>query len=194
MFKAIFLLFAPQRIWESIASAQRGVAYIFLLTTLPLLVLSASVEGYGLLKRGDLRGELGRTVTVTQERMIRYETVQVTVGLILVFGGAWLIKHIATSFHFYPSYTDCFRLTAYGTAPHFLARMADGFPQVNTWLCLGAGAFGVMYGLYHGNALVLKPDITKGFGLYVLSTLVLILILVIGHLLAVATLSGRLWP
>ncbi|HVY71517.1 MAG TPA: hypothetical protein VHH73_16410 [Verrucomicrobiae bacterium] len=162
------------------------------MTALPMLVLCVGMEAYGLQKYGDRHGEFGRTTAVSPERLQHYVAVELAAGLILFFGGAKLTQVVSTGFNFFPTYTDCFRLVVYVYSPHYWFRMVDGLPAVNTWICWGAGALCAMYLLYHGVALALRPDITKGFGLYILMTLVLVMLSGITHLLAVATLLGKL--
>ena len=59
-------------------------------------------------------------------------------------------------------------------SPILLARFLDAVPALNTWL-LGLGALLSISVLYHGIRLVLRPDQTKGFGIYLVSAIIVIL-------------------
>ena len=155
------------------------------------MLLSSLAEGYGLVQWGDKRGEFGHAVIVAQALAIRYEVTQLVFGLVLVFGGAKLIQWIGLSFHFHPIYSRCFTTTAYGLAPIFLARFLDAMPNLNTWVCWAMGASGSVYLLYSGIGLVLEPEQTKGFGLYLLIALILVLMSGLAHFAALAVLWGR---
>jgi hypothetical protein len=135
--------------------------------------------------------EFGPVVTVSPEVILGYSLTYIGLGLVMVFLGATLIQWVTEGFNFDPGFGQCFTVAAYGFSPIFLAHLLDSFPQINTWLCWGIGAVGIFFVLYHGIALVLKPDITKGFGLYLLSSLLLVILSLLGHFVMVSVLFNK---
>ena len=192
MIKPLQLILAPGTTWKAIAESERGMASIFFLFWFPLMAFSSAAEGFALTRWGDLRGQFSHLVFVPASLAARYEAVQWMSGLIVLFGGAIMIKMLSHSYQLRPTYRRCFTVVAYGMSPLFLGRFLDCVPAMNTWVCWALGACISVYVLYQGIGLVLQPDVTTGFGIFLLSGLVLVLLSGIGHLLAVASLRGTL--
>lgn len=191
MIRVFQLIFSPVSTWQRIDLAQRGVLTVFVVSLLPLLLAGTAVEGYGLLRLGERRDEVNRLVRVSWEQVVRYAEAQVVLGLLLLFLGAKIVQWIADGFQVRVSYTACFTTVGHGLTPVFLLRCLDGWPALPTWLCWGLGAVLMVAVLYHGVGQVLKPDVSKGFGFFMLSALVLVLLSGLSHHVAVAVLRGR---
>ncbi|MCL5098885.1 MAG: YIP1 family protein [Candidatus Omnitrophica bacterium] len=157
---------------------------------LPIVLLSDLVEGYVLVRWGGRAGPFERMITYNLDVVVRYASIQLILGLVMVGFGAVLIKWITDSFHLQPRFTQCFNLAAYGMSPVFLARFLHAIPTLNSWIIWAVGALGCIYILYQGIGIVLEPDQTKGFGLYLLSGLVFTILSGIAQLMASAILSG----
>ncbi len=192
MITALALLITPAKRWQRIAQADRGIVFVLFVSLLPLMLLAGLIEGYGLIKWGEKRGDFGAVVYISQELAIRHEAVQIGLGLLLIFVGSKFIQWIGAGFNFEPSYNQCFTLVAYGSTPIYLARFLYSVPLISTWFCWTLGALGFASVLYQGIAYVLKPSPTKGFGLYLLSVMILIPLSGIGHLTALSLLHGKL--
>ncbi len=192
MITALSLLITPARTWDRIAKADRPIWHVLLLALLPLLLLSCAAEGYALIHWGEKSSEFGDVITTSKDLAIRHETVQIALGLVLVFLGSKFILWVGEGFNFEPDYKQCFTLVAYSASPVFLARFLDSLPAINTWICWTIGALGMMSVLYQGIAFVMQPSPTKGFGLYLLSAIVLVPLSGICHLLALSVLHGKI--
>ena len=57
MLNALLLFFAPARTWERIADARRSIFYILITYLLPIMLLTAFGEGYGLMRWGKWQGD-----------------------------------------------------------------------------------------------------------------------------------------
>lgn len=192
MLNPLLILILPQTTWGKIASAQRSVLVILLFSMVPLLGLSAGLEMYGLEHWGTLRQDLEQVIRVDHDRAVRYGMAQELAGWTVLIVGSWLIHATARSFHIYPAYRECFTVWAYGLSPHFLFRMVDAYPAAPTWGCWAMGVLGCAYTFYNGVALVLKPEPTKGFGMYLITVLLAALLTGLGHLLALSII-GRVF-
>ena len=192
MIKAIQLLFVPGQAWAKIVASRRGVLGNLLWDLLPLLLLSAVAEGAALLHGGDSQGQFGGHVAFTAPLIWRLEIIQILMGLIMVVAGAKLIRWISESFHLYPSYAHCFLVAAYGLSPVFIMRFLNCIPGMNPWITWALGAAGCIFVLYQGVGIVLQPEPTKGFGLYVLIAFTFSLLTAMSHLIALMVLQGKL--
>jgi len=181
MIKLLQLIFSPNKGWTGVFEAERGVIWVLLITALPLVLAGAALEGYGIKTWGWINTASARSlpvaVAVPQELLIRYESIQAGGELIALFVGALMMKMFSDSFHMRAPYRAAFVTVVYTLAPVLLiSRGLDGIPTLSTWLCWGLGTLLSLQLLYHGVGLVLRPDQTKGFGLFlsgffVLSTL-----------------------
>ena len=193
MLKALQLIFSPFRTWEKISLARKSAVWVLCLYLLPLTVVAVAVEGYSLVRWGEQRSGLNLMVKVSSSTAIRYALSELAFLLGCVIVGAKFLQWITHSFQVASDYAQCFNVMAYGFGPIILGRFLDAAPGLNTWGCWALGALISSSVLYHGIALVLRPEQTKGFGLYMVSVLILILSSLLSHFIAVTVLRGKNW-
>lgn len=192
MMTALQLIFSPFAAWEKIAKAQRGVLQILLFFVFPLLLPGLALEGFALIRWGESRGEFGYVVKVSQELSIVYVTSEFVLLMASIFIGAKCLHWITHSFQVQIPFTPCFTLMAYGFGPIYLTRYFDALPALSTWACWTLGTLLSASALYHGVALALKPEQTKGFGLYLVSLIITVLASGLSHFVALAILHGKI--
>src|ERR1051325_4552053 len=98
MLKALMLILQPIPTWDRIVAAQRKWSFIFCLNTLPLLLFSSVIEGYGLMHWGKDRGELFPVKKFSLHEALIFEAIQFVLTLAIVFLGAALIRNLASTF------------------------------------------------------------------------------------------------
>jgi Yip1 domain len=175
MIKALLLILAPIRTWTGIARARRNVLFVLFLFLVPWLALSILGELYGHNYLVTHRPE-GEAKPVSDELMIRYGGVQFVAGLIVVFLCAGIIKILSDTFHNRHTYTQCFAVAAYALSPLLLFHLADAIPGLNPWITFAVGMIFSISTLYHAIPLVLKPDPPHAFGLFLMSTILLVMV------------------
>lgn len=193
MLTALRLLFFPFKTWEKISLARRGPAWILFVYLMPLLVAAVALEGLSLVRFGETRGGLEFSVKISTNAAIRYSATQLTLILSSILMGAKFLQWITHSFQVNSTYAQCLNVMAYGFSPILLTRFLDALPGLNTWACWGLGALLASSVLYHGVALVLRPEQTKGFGIYLVSLIIVILSSLLTHLFARTVLFGKVW-
>lgn len=191
MITAFQLIFSPFEAWEKITTAQRGFFWTLLVHLLPLLVIAVGIEGFLLHRWGEKRSELGFMIKVPVDLAIRYGVAYAVLLLAAVFLGAKFLDMASQSFNVRTTFQQSFVLMAYGFSPIVLARVLDGLPPLNTWLCWMIGAAASVSVLYHGIGMVLRPDQTKGFGLYLMAIIIVVLTSGLAHFAALAVLHGK---
>ena len=193
MIKAILLIFAPGSTWMRISEAKRGVLTVLLLNPVPLILLACVAEAYGLLKLGLFEGEFARSkpIPVAWPLVFKYEQVRLACDFATLFLGAQIFYWLDHSLNSRARYQLAFTVMAYSMGPMFLMRALDGLPWLNSWVCWGVGVVLAMHLLYHGVALVVQPDQTKGFGLFLVSSLVLALLTLTAQIVSLFVLHGR---
>jgi hypothetical protein len=192
MIRVFQMIFAPEGVWHKIAEENRNFLFVLFLSTLPLVVGALAVEGAGILQLGERTTEFGKAL-VSQDRVIRYETAQLVLTLGFLFFGTWMLKGLAESFHAPVTFSQTFNTLAYGASPIFLMRALDGLPAVNTWVCWGVGVALAIRAFYHGVAISLKPEQTKGFGLYIITVFLVAFLTALPHFVAVSILHQKIW-
>jgi hypothetical protein len=194
MIKAFLLILLPFRTWSKIAFAQRSVAWILLFYLLPFLVAGVAIEGYSLAHWGEKRNELASFIKIDPTTATSYAVTQFTFILAAILVGAKGLQAISShSFQIFLTYRQCFTLMTYGTSSLILGRYLDAFPKLSTWVCWDIGALLAISILYHGVGLVLRPEQTKGFGLWIISALMVVLSNGLLHYVALAYLHGRIF-
>lgn len=192
MIESIQLIFAPFQAWEKITASRRGFVRILALYLLPLMIGGVALESYSLVRWGETRGEIEYRVKVPEQTAIRYGAAQFTLLLASIVLGAKFLQSVSASFQVQCSFLQCFTLMAYAFCPILLARYLDAIPGLNTWVCWSLGVLVGLSVLYHGVALTLKPEQTKGFGLFLVSLILVLLSSGLSHFIALAVLQGKL--
>ena len=190
MIKALLLIFEPFATWERIWRARRGVAFVLFLYLLPTLVLISAAEGYGLHHWGWAR-ELGPRRSYTRGEVIIFEVAQflLLVGIVLI--GARLIKSVGETFHGRHTFTQCFTLVAYGLSPLFLLHLLNAVKDISPWITWAIGIILSIAVLYQGVPRMMEPDPPHAFGLYLMSSLLLLFITGLARFVTAWYLQGK---
>jgi hypothetical protein len=122
----------------------------------------------------------------------RYAAARLVLDLIVLFFGAKFLQSVVESFGMRIPFARVFAVAAYSLGPYYLAHALDGIPQLNTWVCWAIGMALTLQLLYHGVALVLRPDQSKGFGAFVGCATVMLFVSAVAHTIGVAVLNGKL--
>jgi len=176
MIKALLLIFRPIQAWERIFRAQRSFAFVLLLYLTPMVLITVAVEGYGLVHWGQWQKDVTYLKKFTPGEAVVYEVAQALLTFGLVFLGAKIIKSLGETFHGRHTYTQAFTIVAYGLSPLFLLRLLDAFPWAGPWTTWGIGIVLCVSALYQGVPRVMMPDPPHAFGLYLMSSLLLVII------------------
>jgi hypothetical protein len=96
--------------------------------------------------------------------------------LVVVLVGAAMVKAIGETFHGRHTYPQAFTTVAYGLSPLFLLRLLDAFKEISPWASWGIGIVLSIAVLYYGVPRMMEPDPPHAFGLYLMSSLLLLLI------------------
>lgn len=195
MIKLVYLLFAPGQAWDSIATAQRNFLLVLFLNPLPLMALGIGAEAYSLSHWGLLSSDIVRAkpMLLSLDVAQKYALIRLCGDVAVLFFAAQLLNWIGDSFHLRTNYNDAFRVVAYSLGPVFcIGHALDGVPYVNTWICWTVGILLAIYLLYHGIGMVMKPDQTKGFGLFLCTSLLLIILTGAGNLIVQHLLKNKL--
>jgi len=192
MIRVFQLVFSPFNAWMKVAAEGRSIGSILFFSFLPLLMLCVGIESYCLIQWGERRGELGHLVKISQPVAIRYAATHISLFLACALFGAFSLQAIAQSFNLAATFRQAFTAIAYGISPIVLARLLDAIPGMNTWICWGLGGMLSLSVLYHGVALTLKPDQTTGFGIFIVSVMIVLVFTGVAHFIAVAVLHEKL--
>jgi hypothetical protein len=191
MINAILLILAPIRTWEGIFLARRSVGFIFTTYLLPILLISCFVEGYGLVRWGKWQGEVAHLVRFTRGEAVVFEVLQFVGWLLLVVINAAMLKSTSGTFHGRQTFTQGFRTIAYGMGPLFLFRCLNGFSEISPWISWFVGILFTLAALYHGVPKIMDPDPAHAFGLYVVTSLLLVFTTGLLQLVTALELKGQ---
>ena len=191
MIRALQMIFAPEGAWIKIAEKNRNMLFVLFLSTLPLVVACLALEGFGLDRLGESFGEFGK-IKVVRAAIINYEFAHLCLDIASLLGGAWFLMSVARSFNAPVTISQAFNTLAYGASPIFLMHALDGLPHLHTWLCWGIGAGLSIRALYHGVAIYIKPEQTKGMGLYIVAVFIVLFLSGLAHFVALSILHNKL--
>src|SRR4051812_1539600 len=180
MIRAFQMIFSPEGVWPKIAEKNRHMIFILFLSTLPLIVCCLAIEGFGIDRLGESMSEFGR-VNIDRTLIYKYLLTHLVADLVFLFLGAYFLMGVARSFNSNTSYSLAFCTLAIASSPIFLMHALDGVPAIHTWLCWGIGFGLAVRALYHGVAVNIRPEQTKGFGLYIISVFIVGFLSGLGH-------------
>jgi hypothetical protein len=190
MIRAFQMIFAPEGAWLKISEKNRHFLFVLFVSTLPLILGCLALEAAGIDRFGEAMGEFSR-LNVAREVIIKYAITHLICDLAFLFFGGWFLMSVARSFNARVTFSQCFATMAYGASPIFLMHALDGIPILYTWLCWGIGAGLTVRSLYHGVAVNLKPEQTKGFGLFVVSIFIVGFLSGLGHFISLTVLHSQ---
>jgi hypothetical protein len=177
MIKALLLIFRPVQTWGGIDAAKRSIAFVICLHVLPLLLITSVAEGYGLMTWGKQhKGETSQIKTYELGQVVVIEVIQSVALLGMIFLGAFAAKSFAETFHNRSKFREAFTAVAYGVSPLLLMRLGDLFPSLNVWVPWAVGIVLMVSVLYLGLPCLLRPDPPHAFGLYVMTSLTLVVV------------------
>jgi hypothetical protein len=191
MITALQLIFSPFETWEKISTAQRGFLWICCMYLLPLLIIALGLEGFLLTRLGAKR-ELDSLIEVPVDLAIRYTAAYFVLLVIGVLVSAQFLSLASESFNVRTRFAQSFTVMAYSFGPIILSRILGGLPQINTWVSWLIGVAVAIAVLYHGVGMVLRPEQTKGFGLYLISMIIVLLVSGLIHFAALSVLHGKI--
>jgi len=174
MIKALLLIFSSQATWLRISTTPRRWGVILVAYVVPMLLIVAAAEGYGLMHWGKLRGQIAKITQFSPPEAAVYEAGQFVLSLTTIFVAARLIKMLGETFHGRHPFGQAFTVAAYGLSPLFLFRLLDAFPAVSPWLTWGIGILLSISILYSGIPLIMRPDPPHALGLYLMSSMFLL--------------------
>lgn len=194
MIKALLLILDPSNTWDAIEQAERNLTKVLLQFLLPVLLITGAGEAYGLMTFGHRRSAVvERIVKVSPAVTARYKIAQVALDCFVLFGGAMALRRLGASFHRRHTYTECFITLAYSLSPVFLLRLLNMIPAINPWISWGIGILLAVSVLYRGIPRIMKPDPSSALGLYMISSLLLILISGLAEFLSLLVLQEEMW-
>jgi hypothetical protein len=194
MIKALFLIFEPLVQWERVAQARRSLKFMLVSYLLPMLLILAAVEGFGLVEWGKMQSGIGQIRHFSVGETLIYEMAQLLLTFLVVAVCAHLVKSLGDTFHLRNSYQQAFTLVIYGLSPMFLLRLLDAFPAINPWIIWAVGIMLSAKILYYGVPRIMEPDPPHAFGLYVMSSLLLAMVTGLERFITAWYLSGHCQP
>lgn len=183
------MLGSPLAAWQEVVAANRGFLWGFFAVLLPFMALGIGLENAGILKFGVQRGEFGKVVQVSRELVARHAFVEALSGLAIAFLAAKLVAHVGSGMNIRVGYGRVFAVVACALMPIYLLKIPDAHPAIPTWVCFAVGAALSCGILYHGVGLGLQPEQTKGFGLLMLTIMIVVALAAVSHLLSAFTLD-----
>ncbi|HTV61846.1 MAG TPA: YIP1 family protein [Verrucomicrobiae bacterium] len=194
MIKALLLIFEPVAAWNRIALARRSLFFMVFLYLLPMMLIVAVAEAFGLVEWGREQHLLGGIHLFPIREAVALEcTEMVLMGLAIVVC-AYLVKSFGETFHLRNTYQQAFTVVIYGLSPLFLFRLLDVTPALNPWIVWAVGVFFSVRTLYIGVPRVMEPDPPHALGLFFMSGLVVTLATAGERLISTGYLSGRFRP
>ncbi len=194
MIKALFLIFKPLQTWDGILLGQRSVVYLLVRYLLPMMVLAAVAEFFGLVEWGRHQTDFHRVHKFALGEAVVYETLRSLLLLVVVGVCAALVKMFGETFRERHTYRQTFTLVIFGLSPLFLLRLLDAAPGINPCLSWAIGIVLCLEVVYQGLPRVMEPDPPNAIGLFFMSALALVAITGLERFITYWYLSGHARP
>jgi len=177
MFQALILMFEGATAWDRIALQAPGLARVFFFRLLPMMVITAALEGLGLARWGKWQPEFRHYRFFTNDQIVTYEVAQSLLNLVMILLCSWLVQVMGRTFHGRDTYTygRSFTAVVCSLGAMFLLRLLDPLPVMNPYISWALGIVLSIWILYDGLPRLLLPDPTHAFGLYLSCAFVLVL-------------------
>jgi hypothetical protein len=175
MLQALLLMFEGEAAWDRIVLKERSFVAVFLFHLMPMMVITAGLEGLGMRHWGKWQSGLSENKHFSTHEIIGYEVGQSVLNLVMILVCAYLVRQLGRTFHgrVTYTYTRSFTAVVFGFSPMFLLRLLDPLPAMNLYVTWFIGICLSISILYNGLPRLLLPDPTHAFGLYMSSAIVL---------------------
>lgn len=194
MIGALYLIFNPAEAWDRILQAQRSSWFLLVRYLLPMMLITMAAEGYGMVNWGKPQAVLHRVIKFSVGETVVFEMTRFLLTLLIVVVCAFAIKRFGETFRERNTYRQTFTLVIYGLGPLFLLRLLDATTVISPWLTWGIGIALCTEVLYYGVPRVMEPDSPNAFGVYFMSSLVLVATTGLERFGTAWFLSGRMRP
>ena len=194
MIKALFLIFEPMAAWDRVALSRRGLLFIVTFYLLPMMLIVGALEGYSLVEWGRLQADSNTIKIFTRGEAAVFEVMEMLLMGVAIVLCAHMIKALSETFRGGQTYTQAFKVVIYGLSPMFLFRLLDAAPSMNLWIPWILGMMLCVKILYSGVPRVFQPDPPHAFGLFVMSSLMLIMVTGLERYLTANFLAGHFKP
>jgi hypothetical protein len=192
--KALFLIFQPRAEWERILKTPHRMSWLLVRYLLPMMLIAATVEGFGMVVWGKPQSVIHRVQKFSAGEAVAYELARLLMMAVIIVSCAILIKIFGDTFRGRHTYRQTLTLVIYGLSPLFLFRLLDATPLLNPWIPWAVGVVLCTEVLYQGVPQVMEPDPPNAFGLYFMSSLVLVAITGLERFITAWYLQGRMRP
>jgi len=159
-----------------------------------MMLIAAGAEGFGIVTWGKPQTIIHRIQKYTVGEAILFEVARLLMMLVIVACCAILIKVFAETFGKRHSLRQTLTLVIYASSPLFLFRVLDMAPGLSPWVTWGFGIVCCTEVLYRGVPRIMEPDPPNAFGLYFMSSLVLVATTGLERFITAWYLQGRMRP
>lgn len=191
MIRALLLIADPMRTWTRIKEKRHGSGRVLLVEMLPLLIMTFAVQALGLIYLGKRQGQVQWLKKFPVGEAVVFEVMQVFLWLALIIAASWLVKNLSQTFHARHTFREALTLTGWSFSPLLLLSMADALTFISPWASYAVGIALSLAVLYHGIPVIMEPDPPQAFGLFLGSSIVLVLLSVLARLLFAFYVRGR---
>jgi uncharacterized membrane protein YecN with MAPEG domain len=189
--KALFFISNPNAAWDRVVQSGRSLMWVLFFYLLPMLMVVAAAEGFGLMKWGKRNAVIGLVRKFSMGEAAAYELGQTLLTLLMIVACAYFLKMLGKTERRQVAYQQTFTVVVYGLSPLFLLRLLDVVP-VNPWVIWSIGIMFSISTLYHGLPRIMEPEPTNAFGLFFMSALVLVTTTGLERFITVWYLEGRM--
>jgi hypothetical protein len=176
----------PKEEWQTIEQRHESLSYS--LIHILIVALIPSICGYYAAAHIGWSIGSGELIKLTEQSALYMAVAMYGAIVVGVFGLAYLIQWMATTFDAKPTFTQALELAAYTSTPLLMVGLAALFPVLWVVVIAGLGALWYsIYLLYSGVPIIMKIPEEKGF-IYASSVVTCGLILLVTILAATAIL------
>ncbi len=193
MFQAFIFMFEGAPAWDRLALQNPGLARVFFLRLVPMMVITAGLEGWGLVHWGKWQPAFHDNRAFSLNHAIAYEIIQSVLNLVMILISAKLLQVMGRTHHCRETYTYLRSLTVVvcSLSPLFLLRLLDVFPAMSPYIPWAIGIVLSIWVLYDGLPRFLLPDPTHAFGLFLSSAFMLLLATCLVRVITAMYLEGN---
>ena len=193
--KEIVFVLHPAMTWQRIADNPRSWFSVFVKYLMPMFLLLAWADGFGLILLG--RQQLAEGMTINRfsfPRVVVFELIQWLLNLLLIFICAACVTAFGNACHRRTRMGQSLVLLLHAFGPMLLVQMLNGFPEINVWVTWIIGITLSLCVLYHGVPRIMQPDTPSAMGLFFSSALTLFLLTLVVRLLTYLYIIGYFKP
>jgi hypothetical protein len=189
MLNAVLVVIRPEIGWARVARREENFLVVALIEWMLLALVTMGFESWGMIELGAGKNSIGGAYNLSLVRILNYQIVYLLLFSLFVCVASVLIYFSVKKDIIQCGFYYLAGVVVYLSSPVLVMKILDAFPGVNTWVCFMMAMVLIVVSTYAAIPKILFPNVSDGFSIFILISLILCGMLFCCHFINVVKLK-----